>query len=147
MAEEQKTSESLIPKTPIQNITPPDIQITSPTTTTGDPLICAFADQLESPPTAPVAAEQHTIPEASTALPGTEAAEIQNTDPPTPTSPSSPTAPSESRTSEKKSTSPPFKSLVRSFAQPTLGKPPEGKVSASVDPKTGVAQVSLALAC
>ena len=147
MAEEQKPSVSLIPKTPIQNITPPDIQITAPAATTGDSLLCALADQLESPPAAPVAAEQHTIPEASTALPGTEAAEIRNTDPSTPTSPTSPTAPIESGTSENNSADRPFKSFVRSFTQPTIGKPPEGKVSALIDPKTGVAQASLAFAC
>jgi hypothetical protein len=138
MSEVQKTSDSLIPETPVQNITPPEIQITAPAANTGVPLIWIVADQLES---APVAAEQHTIPEASTALPGTVAAETQNTEPPTPTSPTSPTAPGESGTSENNFTNTPFKSIVRSFTQPTTGKPADGNVSASVDPKTGVAQV------
>jgi hypothetical protein len=137
MAEEPKMSESLIPETPVESIKPPEIQITAPAANIGTPGF-NHADQLE---TAPVATDQHTIPAASTALPGTAAAETQNTEPSSPSSPTSLSAPSESGTSEKPSTDPPFKSIVRSFTQPTTGKPTDGTIPASVHPETGVAQV------
>jgi hypothetical protein len=90
---------------------------------------------------APVAAEQHTIPEASTALPGTAAAETQNTEPSSPPSPASPVVPADSGNSGNPSPDHPFKSLIRSFTEPTTGKPTDGTGPTSVDPKTGVAQV------
>lgn len=37
MTEAQKISNSLIPETPVQSVRPPEIQITAPVTSTGDP--------------------------------------------------------------------------------------------------------------
>jgi len=89
----------------------------------------------------PAASEQHTIPEASTALPGTAEAEHQNAEP---TSPSSPTLPAFQGYSDPSAASvppaeSPFKSVVKSFTVPTTGKPGDGVVE--TDPKAGVAKV------
>jgi hypothetical protein len=94
----------------------------------------------------PEAAEQHTIPEASTALPGTAGADTQNNESAMPPSPTHPTAPEKETKSGNKSTeSPPLKSLLRSFTEPTTAKPSDGAVPAATDPKTGVTKVRICL--
>jgi hypothetical protein len=99
-------------------------------------------DNLEKPG----AAEQHTIPEASTALPGTAGADTQNNESAMPPSPTHPTAPEvEGTKSGNKSTDPPLKSLLRSFTEPTTAKPSDGTVPAATDPKTGVTKVPIFL--
>jgi len=88
----------------------------------------------------PDVSEQHTIPEASTALPGTAGAEHQNAEPTSPSSPNHPTFQGESDPSAAAhSTDSPFKSVVKSFTAPTTGKPSDGVVQ--TDPKTGVTKV------
>lgn len=137
MSDSIQQSKSLVPKTPLQDVQPPEIQIT--TVSSEGMNTEPVPDNLEEPRIA-----EQTIPEASTALPGTAGADAQNADSAAPTSPAHPTEILEGPLpkSGKQSTDPPLKSLLHSFTEPTTAKPSDGMVPAAVDPKTGVTKVS-----
>jgi hypothetical protein len=86
--------------------------------------------------------EQHTITEASTALPGTTAAENNVNDPSSPASPTPPSFPETSGASDKLSKDHVIKSIVPSFTERTAAKHTDGTATTPVDTKTGAAKTT-----
>ena len=90
----------------------------------------------------PTTEEQHTITEASTALPDTTAAEGSVNHPSSPTSPILPSFPEQSSVSDKPSTNPAKKSIICPVIQYPIVKPADGTVPAPIDPNFGFAKVN-----
>lgn len=131
MSEPQNQGEGAPLGSTTQETSPPKIEIT-PAATGGSSLRRLSVLKLDPTPTKE---EEHAIPQASTALPGTPAAEEKTADETSP-------VPVTSGTSDKPSTDPPMQSIVESSTQPTTTKSTNGTVPTSADPKTGVATVS-----